>query len=282
MNYRHAFHAGNHADVLKHIVLTRILTLMAAKQKPMAFLDAHAGIGKYDLMAVAAGKTLEWQTGIAKMAQPFVSPVEELLAPYRSVVDALNNSPAVLHYPGSPMFASAILGKGDRLFFNELHPEDNAILKANFQSDRRAHVTQLDAVIAVKSKLPFQEKRGLVLLDPPYEQQNESEQVVRTLQNGLKRMANTVFAIWYPVVSETFATELAAAIKLLNAPNLLRIELHVKEVLDGGGLAGSGMLIINAPHTLDEEMLLILPHIASRLGIGNWGRGQVNWLTPRT
>jgi 23S rRNA (adenine2030-N6)-methyltransferase len=281
MNYRHAFHAGNHADVLKHVVLSRILVLMTSKDRPLAFLDAHAGLGHYDLMGLAAGKTLEWQSGIAKLRAPFGPEVEALLAPYRQVVNGLNDGNAVLRYPGSPALAMHLLRAKDRLIFNELHPEDKVLLEAWSGSDRRVSVTGDDALVAIKSKLPFRENRGVVLIDPQFESEDETTRVVRLLEQGLRRMKTAVFAIWYPVTDAGFGRGFVAAVAALQVSNLLHVEIGVRQAMAGGGLAGSGVLIINAPWKLDTELNILVPALARRLGIGQWGRGHVTWLTPR-
>jgi 23S rRNA (adenine2030-N6)-methyltransferase len=280
MNYRHAFHAGNHADVLKHVVLTRLLTRMEKPGKPMAFLDTHAGVGVYDLMSVAAGKTLEWQGGVAKMADAFAPEVEELLAPYRQVLQRFMTKGA-MQYPGSPALAAAILGQEDRLIINELHPEDHAFLEQWGRADSRVQVMQKDASEAVRSRLPFRERRGAVLIDPAFEVVDETERSVRLVSHALKRMASVVLMIWYPLKGLTFASEFVAAVKATNPPNLLQAEMQVREPFEGGGLAGSGVLIINAPWQLDQDLRVLVPALAARLGIGAWGRGAVTWLMEK-
>ncbi len=280
MNYRHAFHAGNHADVLKHIVLSRVLEYFKLKDKPFTVLDAHAGIGAYDLEGVQATKTGEWLGGIGKMAEPFAPDIEKLLAPYRAVIAAMNSAGGNRFYPGSPEVALRLLRLSDRLIANELHPEDVEILRDNYRHDSRVRVTSRDAAASMKAELPFAQKRGLVLIDPPFEVLDESERVGEALKQGHRRFATGTYLVWYPVTTEEFAAKFLDMISTLNLPNMLHVELRVKAAFERGGLSGSGMIIINPPWTLEAEMKALLPALAERLGLGTWGRGRVEWLTP--
>jgi 23S rRNA (adenine2030-N6)-methyltransferase len=278
MNYRHAYHAGNHADVLKHAVLARVFTLLKAKNKPFAFLDAHGGAGAYDLEGNEAGKTGEWEGGIGKLATLLAPAAEELLAPYRKAVAAINPGGRVRFYPGSPEVAAHLLRREDRIIVNELHPEDADTLARSM--GKRATVTVQDAGQAVRALLPFAERRGVVLIDPPYEQKDETAQAVKMLQQAHRRMGTGVLILWYPVKGTQFAAALLDAVKKLALPETLRVELRVREAFEGGGLAGSGLVIVNPPWKLDEELGVLMPALASRLGLGSWGRGDVEWLTP--
>lgn len=280
MNYRHAFHAGNHADVLKHIVLSRVIEYFKLKDKPFAVLDAHAGIGAYDLEGIQAFKTGEWQGGIGKMNAAFSPEVEMLLAPYRAVLAAMNSAGNTRFYPGSPEVALRLLRLSDRLTANELHPEDVEILRDNYRHDSRVRVTSRDAAASLKAELPFAQKRGLVLIDPPFEVLDESERVAVALKQGHRRFAVGTYLVWYPVTTEEFATKFLDTISALALPNMLHVELRVKAAFERGGLSGSGMIIINPPWTLEAEMKVLLPALAERLGLGTWGRGRVEWLTP--
>ncbi len=274
MNYRHAFHAGNHADVFKHVVLSRVLELMKAKAKPFAFIDAHAGAGTYDLLGVEAGKTLEWQDGVAKMAAPFDAEVERLLASYRQVLGTVNAAGKLRRYPGSPVLAASLLRPEDRMFFNELHPETKKLVEQEFSGDKRAKVLGLDAQVAVTSLLPVLERRAVVLIDPAYEVTDERERVVRMLVKGHRRMANGVFVIWYPIKTEAYEREFIEAIKATAIPDIIGAKLMVREAFAEGGLAGSGVIIVNPPWTLEQELHVFLPALAGRLGVGKWGTGE--------
>ena len=280
MNYRHAFHAGNHGDVLKHIVLARALSLMVAKDKPLAVLDAHAGVGRYDLSGVQATKTGEWQSGIAKLDDDFAPDVEAVLEPFRHILAAMNLDGEGKYYPGSPEIVSRIIRATDRLIANELHPLDAAELTENYAAAHNVIVKKLDYVQAIKSDLPFRERRGLVLVDPPFEVLDETLRTAQALEYGYRRMATATFIIWYPVTTEEFATQFVDTMKALKIPNMLWCELRIKAAFAQGGLSGSGLIVVNPPWTLENDLRILLPALAERLGLGDWGRGQVEWLTP--
>jgi 23S rRNA (adenine2030-N6)-methyltransferase len=281
MNYRHAYHAGNHADVLKHIVLTRVLLYLTSKDKPLAVLDAHAGIGLYDLSGAEAFKTGEWKDGIGRLLErPMTGEAAGLAAPYLEAVSALNSGDVLRKYPGSPEIASRMLRANDRLLLNELHPEDFNTVTARYGRDYRVRVLQQDAAIALKSQLPFPEKRGLVLIDPAFEVVDETDRVARMVEQGLKRMETCCFLIWYPVKTANFAELFCQAIASVSAKPTLKMELMARQAFDAGGLAGSGLICINPPWTLHDEMQVLLPVLAQSLGQGNWGRGTISWLAP--
>lgn len=280
MNYRHAYHAGNHADVLKHIVLARVLDHMKKKDKPFRVIDAHAGIGLYDLGGIEAGKTGEWEGGIGKLATPFTPEIEALIRPYREVIAALNGGPGLRLYPGSPELAVRLMRIQDRLVANELHPQDAITLERHFIRDVRVDVTSMDAEICIKAKLPPPERRGVILIDPPYELKNEAERAVKMLAQGLRRFAQGVFLVWYPLKADATAETIVNGVAALGAAATLRIELRMREAFEGGGLAGSGVLLLNTPWTLDEELRVIVPALAHRLGLGDFGTATVEWLVP--
>lgn len=279
MNYRHAYHAGNHADVLKHIVLVRLIEHLKKKDKGFRFLDAHAGIGVYDLQGLEAFKTGEWQGGIGKMAQPFAENVEALIAPYRQVIAALNDG-GIKYYPGSPELAVRLMRSQDSIVLNELHPDDFAAAERRYAGDRRVRLTALDAEVAIKAQLPPLERRGLILIDPPYEEKDEASRAVAMLAQGLRRFATGVFALWYPIKADRTEDQIARDVKALGNAGTLRVELRVREAFANGGLAGSGVIIVNAPWTFDHDMRIIAPALAERLGLGKWGHAAVNWLVP--
>lgn len=281
MNYRHAYHAGNHGDVLKHIVLARLLAHLNRKEKPYRVIDAHAGIGLYALDGVEAGKTREWEGGAGKMSEPFAPEIEALLAPWRGIIAALNPDGALRLYPGSPEITARMMRPADRMTANELHRQDSETLAAHFRRDRQVTVTGLDAEICVKATLPPPERRGLILIDPPYEQRDEAAKAARTLAAGVKRFGTGIFMLWYPVKANDDGGTCLEAAKALGVPGTLMAELRIREVFKQGGLAGSGVIIVNAPWKLDEELALILPALADRLGLGDWGRGRVETLVPR-
>ena len=280
MNYRHAFHAGNHADVLKHIVMTRVIEHLKLKEAPFRVFDAHAGTGVYELDGVEALKTGEWQGGIGKMQDAFAPEVEALLAPYRNVIAALNPGGGLRRCPGSPEVISRLIRRQDKFTLNELHPADYDTMKERYYNDMRASITGIDATVLMKANLPPIERRGLVLIDPSYEVKNERELVLDALQFGHRRFGPGTFIIWYPVKGADYAEQFCAAFKELDIGPLMKIELRVRESFDGGGLAGSGLLVLNPPWTLEAEMKVLGPALAKRLGIGEWGRMDVAWLVP--
>jgi len=284
MNYRHAYHAGNHADVLKHIVFARILEHLKKKEKPFRVMDVHAGVGIYDLRADPAMRTGEWQQGVGRFYDSGGVPLrlpeeaERLLAPWRTVIAAVNPPTRLDFYPGSPEIARRLLRRSDRLMLNELHPEDFASLREAYGRDRNVTLTELDAAIAIKSQLPPPERRGLVLIDPPYEAADELERVLRALRDGLERFATGVFCLWYPVTGDGLSDSLVDRIAAMTIPKTLLLELTVRAVVRDGGLAGSGMILINPPWTLDEELRIVLPALRGRLAQTPEARSRVEWL----
>lgn len=273
MNYRHAYHAGNHADVLKHIVLARIAGHLKKKETPFRFYDAHGGIGLYDLAGVEAGKTLEWRDGAGRLfamdgaALPLAAGAEALIAPWRAAVAGVNEEGRFERYPGSPEIARALLRREDRLRLNELHPADYETLAQRFAADRRAAVTRLDALVFLKSQLPPPERRGLILIDPPYEKTDEADHALRMLTQGLKRFAAGVYALWFPVTGDGLDAKLREAVTAMPVKSLTA-RLMVRTARPEGGLAGSGVIIVNPPWRLDEELAVILPELAERLSQG--------------
>lgn len=281
MNYRHAFHAGNHADVLKHIVLVRVLDYLLRKDKPLAVLDAHAGIGRYDLKGAEAYKTGEWKEGIGRLlSEPLPAAVRALLATYLNIIHDLNPDGAMRFYPGSPEIIARLLRREDRIILNELHPQDADTLAARYSADKRVRVTRQDATVAAKAALPFVERRGLVLLDPAFEVAGEMEKTGRMLEHVISRMQNTTVLAWYPLKAAGDEAPLLTKAAALPCAGTLCAELRVREGFAQGGLAGSGVVIVNPPHTLKAELDLIMPELGQRLGVGTWGRGSVNELTP--
>jgi 23S rRNA (adenine2030-N6)-methyltransferase len=280
MNYRHAYHAGNHADVLKHAVLARVLLHMTRKDKPFRVIDAHAGVGLYDLGGIEAGKTAEWEGGIGKLAEPLAAGAEALLAPYRAVIAALNPQGGVRLYPGSPELALRLMRGHDRMIANELHPQDAIALERQYIRDSRVEVSSMDAETCLKARLPPPERRGVILIDPPYEVKNEAEKALRMLAHGLRRFAQGVYLLWYPLKTDQTAETILAAVKEMGAPATLKVELRVREAFSAGALAGSGMVIVNAPWKLDDDLSVLAPALAERLGLGAWGQGTVEWLVP--
>ncbi|MFV3412638.1 23S rRNA (adenine(2030)-N(6))-methyltransferase RlmJ [Pseudomonas nitroreducens] len=275
MNYRHAYHAGNHADVLKHIVLARIFALMARKDTPFAYLDSHSGIGLYDLLGDEASRTGEWESGIGRLYGRHDLP--ELVQDYLGVVSALNPDGGLEFYPGSPELGRRLTRPQDRVMLNELHPEDGRLLKANMAGERRIAVHQGDGWLLPRAFLPVPEKRGVLLIDPPFEQPDDLERCVTALDEAIGRMRQTVVAIWYPIKDRRQLKRFYQRLEKSSAPKLLRVELCVHPADTADRLNGSGLVIANPPWPLDEELCGLLPWLAETLAQSE-GSSQVDWL----
>ncbi|MBS7662276.1 23S rRNA (adenine(2030)-N(6))-methyltransferase RlmJ [Pseudomonas lalucatii] len=277
MNYRHAFHAGNHADVLKHLVLSRLLALLGRKEAPFAYLDSHAGVGLYDLAGDQASRTGEWQQGIGRLWQ--AEAVPDLLQDYLEVIRAMNPDGQLRYYPGSPELARLLSREQDRLQLNEKHPEDGALLKDNMRGDRRVAVHRGEGWHVPRALLPTREKRVLLLIDPPFEQADELERCLQALGEALGRMRQAIVAIWYPIKDEQQLKRFYAGLQRSGAPKLLRAELLVHSPDDPARLAGSGLAIANPPWGLEDELRQLLPWLAEHLaqGEGGW---RLDWPVP--
>jgi 23S rRNA (adenine2030-N6)-methyltransferase len=278
MNYRHAFHAGNFADVLKHIVLARILTLLKAKDAPFRVIDTHAGTGLYNLEADEAQRTGEWKEGVALVTQkPPLPPVDELIAPWRLLCDGLMTQSPPL-YPGSPWIATDLTRAQDPLIFCEKHPEDVARLRGNFERSKRVKVMEGDAWKLLPGLLPPPERRGLVFIDPPFEQENEFKVIAENVAQAVRRWATGVYAIWYPIKGmrevDSFARKMAA----LPVGRALRFEVSRYTVQRIDRLNGCGMIILNPPWKLDEELRAVGGYLAPLFAREANGFMRVEWL----
>ncbi|BBF91716.1 23S rRNA (adenine(2030)-N(6))-methyltransferase RlmJ [Blastochloris tepida] len=270
MNYRHAFHAGNFADILKHAVLARVLAHLGRKPAPFCAIDTHAGRGLYDLAASEATRTGEWRGGIGRLRDaPLDAAAEEVLAPFRAALAAVEAT----HYPGSPSIIAALARPDDRLHFVERHPEDAAALAALFRRDRRVKVTELDGWLALPAFVPPPERRGLVLVDPPFEEPGEFERLRHGLAKAHARWPTGTYLLWYPLkdvaAAEAFGSQLAHA----GIPDILRAELRVGPIRADGPLNGCGMVVVNPPWTLEADLKALLPALAERLGQDQLGHG---------
>ena len=277
MNYRHIFHAGNPADVMKHAVLALIVDHLRAKAAPFCVLDAHAGIGRYDLDSESARKTLEFQDGIGRLfGHPAPHPA---LQPYLDAVAALNPDGRLRWYPGSPRLARALLRDQDRLVLNELHPDDWQTLKAEFAGDRQTTVHKADAYQALRAHLPPKEKRGLVLIDPPFEQPDEFARMAEGLKAAHRRWPTGVYALWYPIKERPAVWRFQEAVENTGIPKILMVELTWHPEDTHLRLNGSGLLIVNPPWKLDETLRGLLPALHAALP-STGGEGKVDWLVP--
>jgi 23S rRNA (adenine2030-N6)-methyltransferase len=271
MNYRHAFHAGNFADVMKHALLVRILVYLQRKEAPLRVIDTHAGIGLYDLMADEAERTGEWVDGIGRLDEAFAPEVEEILAPYRKVVADVRARHGDTIYPGSPGILRELLRRQDRGVFNELHPADHAVLSEAFNQVANLKVMHLDGWTALHALIPPKERRGLVLIDPPFEKPNELERLGAELLEALKKWPTGVYAGWYPIKALEPVDAVAARLHEQCPRPGLRLELLVDDPADPARLNGSGLFVINPPWSLRQEAELLLPALAERLSRGRYG-----------
>jgi 23S rRNA (adenine2030-N6)-methyltransferase len=263
--YRHAFHAGNHADVLKHLVLVQVLRYMNAKDKPYRYVDTHAGAGGYSLEGRYAQKKGEYERGIALLWERDDLP--EPLADYLSLVRQFNPQGALEQYPGSPAIAHMLLRPTDQMRLFELHPTEHRILESYLGSQRGVEVRHADGFDSLKGTLPPTTRRGVVLMDPSYEGNGDYGRVIASLRDALQRFAEGVYVIWYPQVQKVEAAELPRRLEALAPKGWLHARLTVaKPDSLGFGLAGSGMFVINPPYTLHDTLAGVLPWLVEVLG----------------
>lgn len=274
MNYRHAYHAGNFADVVKHALLTLVLAHLKRKDTPFCVVDTHAGIGRYDLEGVEAGKTGEFREGIGRLLEGGDLP--SLLADYGAAVRSVNPDwPELKAYPGSPRIARFMLRPQDRLALVELHPEDAQTLKREFARDPQTGVHLQDAYIALRALLPPKERRGLVLIDPPFEVKDEFRRIAKGLAEALERWPTGIYGIWYPIKELDQVDRFLGELVGLGRP-CFTAELFRYSPTDPARLNGTGLVLINPPWKLDEALEELLPVLHDRLG-GSGGYG-VRWL----
>ncbi|WP_373817945.1 23S rRNA (adenine(2030)-N(6))-methyltransferase RlmJ [Glaesserella sp.] len=277
LSYRHSFHAGNHADVLKHIVLTLILQSLKQKDKGFFYLDTHAGVGRYSLLSAEAEKTGEYIEGIARLWSRTDLPEEVAL--YINELKKINKG-KLRYYAGSPLLAVQQLREQDRALLTELHPNDFPLLRQEFAKKPNVVTKRENGFQQLKSALPPKEKRGLVLIDPPYELKEDYELVVKAIIEGYKRFATGVYAIWYPVVLRQHTKRIVKGLQETGIRKILQIELAVRPDSDQRGMTASGMIVINPPWQLESQMKNILPYLTDVLvpeGTGSW---TVEWITP--
>ena len=274
MNYRHSYHAGGFADVLKHSVLALIIQHLLKKDAAFRYIDTHAGLGRYDLRAADANKTGEWRDGIGRIWQAELpSPVASLLAPWRQAVEALNGDGELRFYPGSPEIVRAHARAQDRLTLCELHPEDVARLKGHYARDARVSVVNLDGYTAAKAYVPPKERRGLVLIDPPFEEDGEWRRMADTLQTAHGKWPGT-YALWYPIKDVMESDAFARTLGKLGIPSIISAELFIQKPNDKARLNGCGLAIVNPPWTLEKDLTVLLPALADHLGRGEGARGR--------
>ena len=283
MNYRHIYHAGNFADVVKHIILSRVILYMQQKDKAFRILDTHAGIGLYDLSSEEAQKTGEWKQGIGLLLEATdkaPKDVKPLLMPYLDAVLSFNSDSEIKQYPGSPLLSRKLMRNQDRLTALELHPEDYQTLQSHFEGDYQARITHLDGWLGLKSHLPPKERRGVTLVDPPFEVFHEFFNLIKGMKEANVRFATGTHMMWYPIKNRKACDEFRTELYKSKIPAILDISLEVrrpkglKETFDGTGLA-----IVNPPYALEKELKIILPWLKNVLE-ENKGSGQytINWI----
>lgn len=278
LSYRHSYHAGNHADVLKHTVQSLIISALKEKDKPFLYLDTHAGAGRYLLNSEQAERTGEYHEGIARIWQQPDTPAE--LAPYLQAVRALNPSGQLKYYPGSPLIARHLLRQQDQLQLTELHPSDFPLLRSEFQKDVRALLTRADGYQQLKAKLPPTSRRGFILIDPPYELKSDYQAVVQGIDQGYKRFATGTYALWYPVVLRQQIKRMISDLQNTGIRRILQIELAVRPDSDQRGMTASGMIVVNPPWKLAEQMTTVLPWLHKKLVLPGTGHTLVDWVVP--
>jgi 23S rRNA (adenine2030-N6)-methyltransferase len=279
MNYRHIYHAGNFADVLKHAVLARLIAYLKQKDKPFRVIDTHAGIGVYDLSSEEAQKTGEWQDGIGRlMESPLPADVAPLLQPYLETIQALNPEGGLTLYPGSPKIARLMLRKEDRLSLMELHPADYEELAGNFDGDFQTRVTHLDGWLAMNAHLPPKEKRGLILVDPPFEIEGEYRRLAGGLGKAWRKFPGGVYCLWYPLKQGAPIGDFHQALEDLEIPKMLCAELSVKGERETTGLTGSGLIVVNPPYTLKGELDILLPFLKQKLAQDRSASARSFWI----
>lgn len=286
MNYRHHFHAGNFADAMKHALLLQLVRALQKKEKGFLYLDTHAGRGRYDLERAALGDSLarqpEWPDGIGRLMagdEAAPAPVREYCALVREFDRAGGNIADELRfYPGSPRLVRSVARPQDRLALCEKHPAECGALRADFMGEPSVAVHEMDGYVALRAMLPPPERRALVLIDPPFEAQDEFAQVASALGEGLRRFPSGVFAVWYPLTERARVEEFFAHMRDLEPPPTLACELEIAGQFAPMKLKGCGLLVINPPWRFDEEALPVLTYLATKLEQERGARGRVEWV----
>lgn len=275
MNYRHAYHAGNFADVMKHALFMAVIDYLKLKEKPFFVLDTHAGTGLTDLSGIEAQKTGEFHRGIERVLE--ADPLHPALESYVAMIRKLGGGD-LSQYPGSPLIAREMLRGGDRMALCELHPEDAVSLKQLFRRDEQVSVHEMNGYQALKSMLPPKERRGVVLIDPPFEQRSEFQDIRTALDDALTRWPTATYMIWYPVKDPSVSGDFLEKMMNDGPPKTLLCELRL-ETADPTRMTGCGMLIINPPWTLAGEARDLFNWLADLMATGEGATGHVEQLT---
>ena len=279
MNYRHIYHAGNFADVLKHIVVARIVDYLKRKEKAFRVIDTHAGVGTYDLSSDEAQKTGEWRAGVGKLeGAALPGDVAELLSPWLDVVRSLNAGNAVRRYPGSPALIRHLLRKQDRLTAIELHPKDAALLQGLFAGDYQVRVIELDGWLALNAQVPPKEKRGLVLVDPPFEEPGDFNRLIDGLIKAHRRWPGGTYALWYPIKDRRTVETYRTALRKCAIPRILDVSVKIRAPSSELRLDGCGMTLVNPPHVFEAEAHIWLPFVGAALSEDGVNRAELRRL----
>jgi len=279
MNYRHAFHAGNFADVHKHNVLVRVLLHLRLKPAAFRVIDTHAGSGRYDLGGPEAARGGEWHQGVERLWQAAQSQtVHDLLQPYLDAVAAQNPGGELRHYPGSPLIAKGLLRAQDRLIACELEPGSAAALAAALRGDRRSKALTIDGWTAAAAYVPPPERRGLVLIDPPFEATDDFTHLSKVLASAHRKWPTGIYLLWYPIKDRQAPDALARQLRRLSVPKVLRSELTLGPPRAEGSLVGSGLVVVNPPFTLEQDLGSLMPALCRLLS--QEAAARTDWLVP--
>ena len=280
MNYRHAFHAGNFADVLKHATLVRVLVHLRSKPAPFRVVDTHAGAGLYDLSASEATRGGEWRNGIARLfSKELPEPARALLAPYLEAVAALNRPNDLIAYPGSPMLVRGFLRRGDRLIACELEPRAAVTLAHNLKADARCKAIAIDGWTALKAYIPPKERRGVVLIDPAFEDAADFGRLAEGIKSAHRKWAGGIYLLWYPRKENRAPEALAAQLRRSRIGKILRVEISLPVPTNPERLRACGLIIVNPPWTLEGELKLLLPQLLAALAQGPDGSWRLDWIS---
>lgn len=264
LSYRHAFHAGNHADVLKHFVLVETLSYAIQKDKPLYYIDTHAGAGLYALDAGYATQNAEFEAGIARLWERDDLP--EALSRFVDLIKHFNTSGKLRLYPGSPACAAEILRDSDRLRLYELHPTDQKLLNQAMSSNRQTIIEAKDGFAGLKACLPPPSRRAIVLIDPPYEQKQDYQRVVESIKDAMQRFSTGTYMVWYPLLQRPEPLDMVDKLKKICPNNWLNVSLNVENpALDGFGMYGSGIFMINPPWTMPKILDEVMPVLVDSL-----------------
>jgi 23S rRNA (adenine2030-N6)-methyltransferase len=269
--------------VLKHAVLARILVYLHGKAGAFRVVDTHAGAAFYDLSGPEATRSPEWRDGIQRLlTAPITAPLRTLLGPYLEMVEGFNTAGQLTRYPGSPVIARAFLRPQDRLIACELEPNAAATLARNLAGDRRVKAITIDGWTALNAYVPPPERRGLVLIDPPFEQDDEFARLARGLETAHRKWSSGIFLAWYPIKSREQPDALARRLRRSGIPKLLRAEVNVASPADSTRLSGCGLIILNPPWTLEKELAVMLPELAAIMSNRGKGDYRLDWLSGET